>query len=53
MYQTFNCGVGMVLVVAADEADATIQALTDAGETAWHIGQIEPGHPDVADVVLA
>ena len=52
MYRTFNCGVGMVLVVAADEVDPVIQALTSAGETAWHIGQIEAGHRDAADVVL-
>jgi len=52
MYRTFNCGVGMVLVVPADEADSVIQAMTNAGETAWHIGQIEAGHSDTADVVL-
>ena len=42
----------MLLVVAADEVDPVIQALTSAGETAWHIGQIEAGHRDAADVVL-
>jgi len=41
MYRTFNCGVGMVVVVAAADADAAIAQLTAAGETAWVMGQIE------------
>ncbi|WP_174279188.1 phosphoribosylformylglycinamidine cyclo-ligase, partial [Sphingomonas bacterium] len=41
--RTFNAGIGMVAVVAADEADAVAAALTDAGETAVAIGQVEPG----------
>lgn len=40
MFLTFNMGVGMILVTAADGADATIRALNDAGETAWRIGAV-------------
>ncbi len=40
MRRTFNCGVGMVVVVAANELDNAIQALRDNGEGAWHIGRI-------------
>ena len=40
MYRTFNCGVGMVVVVSADNADAAIAHLNTAGETAWRIGDI-------------
>jgi len=41
--RTFNCGIGMVAVVAPAEADAVIAALGEAGENACAIGQIEPG----------
>jgi phosphoribosylformylglycinamidine cyclo-ligase len=41
MYRTFNCGVGMVIAVPADKADAAIALLQAEGESAWLIGQIE------------
>lgn len=41
MYRTFNCGVGMLIVLSASEADKAIQCLTDAGEKAWKIGVIQ------------
>ncbi|MEC7119848.1 MAG: phosphoribosylformylglycinamidine cyclo-ligase [Pseudomonadota bacterium] len=41
MYRTFNCGVGMVLVVSAADAEQTITHLTAAGESAWIMGKIE------------
>ena len=43
MARTFNCGVGMVAVVAADEADAISAALVEAGETVFRIGGVEAG----------
>lgn len=43
MARTFNCGVGMVLAVSADEVDAVTTALTEAGEAVHRIGAIEPG----------
>ncbi|MEM0953861.1 MAG: phosphoribosylformylglycinamidine cyclo-ligase [Pseudomonadota bacterium] len=46
MYRTFNCGVGMVLCVAAEDTAACIRRLQDAGETAWVLGRIEAGHTD-------
>jgi phosphoribosylformylglycinamidine cyclo-ligase len=42
MLRTFNCGVGMVICVAAADAQAAIQQLQTAGETAWRLGGIEP-----------
>ena len=41
MYRTFNCGIGMVLVVDASEADTAITLLQEQGETARRIGEIE------------
>ena len=42
MYRTFNCGIGMVLVVAAADADKTLSILQAEGETAMRIGEIVP-----------
>lgn len=41
--RVFNCGLGMVAVVADADADAVIAALTAEGETAWRIGRIVAG----------
>ncbi len=40
MLRTFNCGVGMVLAVAADEADNCLDMLSVSGERAWKLGQV-------------
>ena len=41
MYRTFNCGIGMVLAVDAQDAEKTIDILQATGETASVIGRIE------------
>ena len=41
MYRTFNCGIGMVVIVANEDADAAIDLFNQSGETAWKLGQIE------------
>jgi phosphoribosylformylglycinamidine cyclo-ligase len=38
--RTFNCGIGMVMVVAADRAPALAAMLTAAGETVYRIGDM-------------
>ncbi len=43
MRRTFNCGVGMIVTVAGEEAQAAIDHLADHGETAWQIGRIAEG----------
>jgi phosphoribosylformylglycinamidine cyclo-ligase len=40
MRRTFNCGIGMIAAVAAEDAEAVLAALKDAGETAAIIGHI-------------
>ena len=40
MYRTFNCGVGMVLVVDAADADKTVERLNNLGEKAFTMGHI-------------
>jgi len=42
MHRVFNCGIGMVLVVAARDAQRAIAFLADAGEDARRIGEIGP-----------
>jgi phosphoribosylformylglycinamidine cyclo-ligase len=49
MYRTFNCGVGMVLVVAADQVDIALTELAAAGETAWVMGHIEADEASTTD----
>jgi phosphoribosylformylglycinamidine cyclo-ligase len=43
MARTFNCGVGMAVVVSAANADAIASELTARGETVLRIGGIEAG----------
>jgi phosphoribosylformylglycinamidine cyclo-ligase len=42
MNRTFNNGIGMVVVVSADQAQACAQTLRTAGETVYQIGTIAP-----------
>ncbi|WP_218354983.1 phosphoribosylformylglycinamidine cyclo-ligase [Alteromonas lipotrueiana] len=41
MYRTFNCGVGLVLVVDESDVDTTLSVLKEQGENAWLLGHIE------------
>ena len=42
MLRTFNCGVGMVVIVDSGDADAVVNTLRSSGTEAWRLGQIEP-----------
>jgi phosphoribosylformylglycinamidine cyclo-ligase len=42
MLRTFNCGLGMIVVVAADDAAHVTEQLTAAGETVTRIGALTP-----------
>ena len=43
MLKTFNSGIGMVLVVAADKSDSLTALLRDAGETVYPLGHVTDG----------
>jgi phosphoribosylformylglycinamidine cyclo-ligase len=43
MLRTFNCGIGLIAVVAPENEHACVEAFTNAGETARRIGQLVPG----------
>lgn len=40
MYKTFNCGIGMVVIMSADNAQAAQDLLAAEGEQVWRIGHI-------------
>jgi phosphoribosylformylglycinamidine cyclo-ligase len=53
MYRVFNCGIGMVAVVPASQAEVMSQALRAQGETVYPIGEIaECASTDAQTVVL-
>jgi phosphoribosylformylglycinamidine cyclo-ligase len=43
LLKTFNCGIGMMVVVAGDRAEAVAQVLRDAGETVVPMGRVVAG----------
>lgn len=47
MYNTYNMGIGMMLVVAPDEVDTAMDAIRSAGDTPYIVGHIENGEKGV------
>ena len=47
MYNTYNMGIGMVLAVAPEDAGRALEAIQEAGETAYIIGKVEDGEKGV------
>ena len=43
LYQVFNMGIGMTTIIAADKADAVLQAIRQAKYRAWSIGEVVKG----------
>ena len=52
MYKTFNCGIGMVVIVAKDHASTAQKLLQDAGETVFEIGAIRVQEAGEAPTVV-
>lgn len=47
MYNTFNMGIGMALIVDSNDADKSLKLLSEAGEQAYIIGEVEKGERGV------
>lgn len=52
MVRVFNCGIGMVVIVAADEADAAIASLKGQGLTAWTVGDVVERPKDAPQTIV-
>ena len=52
VWRTFNCGVGMVAVVAPAAVERALQLLADRDVAAWRMGSVEVREPDGPRVVL-
>lgn len=46
MLRTFNCGIGMIVIVAENDAEAATEQLKRAGETVYQIGEISTRQND-------
>ncbi len=53
MHRTFNCGLGMVLVVARQDVPAVVGSLGIHGVPAWEVGAIVARAPDDPQAVVA
>lgn len=53
MFRTFNCGIGMVVIVSKADADEAIKQLQAAGETVWAIGHIRARQGDEAQTQVS
>src|SRR5690554_1395533 len=52
MYRTFNCGIGMIVCVPADQKELAIDTLNAMGESVWQVGAIEAAQTGDADPVV-
>ncbi|MBN9422037.1 MAG: phosphoribosylformylglycinamidine cyclo-ligase [Candidatus Accumulibacter sp. 66-26] len=52
MHRVFNCGIGMVVIVARENVEQALQLLNAAGEKAVEIGRIEARGADEAQTIV-
>ena len=52
MHRVFNCGIGMVAIVSAEDAERTIRGLQKEGETVFRIGEIRRRRGDESQTVV-
>jgi phosphoribosylformylglycinamidine cyclo-ligase len=53
MHRVFNCGIGMVAIVSAEEAAAAEALLAKTGETVWRIGAVRRRRGSGPQAVIA
>ena len=46
LIRTFNCGIGMAVVVGPDRADSVAETFRDAGDSVFRIGDIVAAGPE-------
>jgi phosphoribosylformylglycinamidine cyclo-ligase len=52
MFRVFNCGIGMVLVVAPADAERAARVLEREGETVWRIGVVDQRRGDEPQTIV-
>ncbi len=52
MYRTFNCGVGLIIIVPDNEKERAVEILNTQGENAWILGHIEEAGDGEAQVEI-
>ena len=52
MYKTFNCGIGMAVIVAKNDVEAARKLLESNGETVYEIGKIRAQHSGEAATIV-
>jgi phosphoribosylformylglycinamidine cyclo-ligase len=53
MHRVFNCGIGLILVVAPARVDAALERLAALGESAYLIGSVQRRSPGAPGTVVA
>ena len=46
LLRTFNCGIGMIVIVEPDKVDEVVRVFTDAGETVAQLGTVIPAEAE-------
>lgn len=52
MFRTFNCGIGMTLIVPPEDVDNVMSRLKASGETVWKIGMIESRQNNEQSIII-
>ena len=47
MYNTFNMGIGMAVIVPEKDVDKALEILKEQGEEAWVIGEVTSGNKEI------
>ena len=50
--RTFNCGIGMIVIVKPDQAETITKKLQDSGERVFQIGQLKARAPGAQPVII-